>query len=114
MGTKATKLLIRFSKWSNKHLSHQQFLMILSAIIGFTAGLGAVVIKNLTHFTQRLLEGNLIANYHHAFYFIFPLIGLSLSLFVVKVILRKLWEIQKKIRYSLKFRRVHGISPGTP
>ncbi|MBE7639448.1 CBS domain-containing protein [Salegentibacter sp. BLCTC] len=63
--------------------------MILSAIIGFTAGLGAVVIKNLTHFTQRLLEGNLIANYHHAFYFIFPLIGLSLSLFVVKVILRK-------------------------
>ena len=89
MGTKATKLLIRFSKWSNKHLSHQQFLMILSAIIGFTAGLGAVVIKNLTHFTQRLLEGNLIANYHHAFYFIFPLIGLSLSLFVVKVILRK-------------------------
>ncbi|WP_317191848.1 chloride channel protein [Salegentibacter maritimus] len=89
MGTKATKLLIRFSKWSNKHLSHQQFLMLLSAIIGFTAGLGAVAIKNLTHFIQRLLEGNLIVNYHHAFYFIFPLIGLSLSLFIVKVVLRK-------------------------
>jgi len=87
--TKATKLLIRFSKWSNRHLSHQQFLMILSAVIGFTAGLGAVVIKNLTHFIQRLLEGNLIINYHHAFYFIFPLIGLSLTLFVIKVILKK-------------------------
>nr|WP_232804649.1 chloride channel protein [Salegentibacter maritimus] len=82
-------MLIRFSKWSNKHLSHQQFLMLLSAIIGFTAGLGAVAIKNLTHFIQRLLEGNLIVNYHHAFYFIFPLIGLSLSLFIVKVVLRK-------------------------
>ncbi|WP_079720610.1 chloride channel protein [Salegentibacter holothuriorum] len=63
--------------------------MILSAIIGFTAGLGAVVIKNLTHFMQRLLEGNLIVNYHHAFYFIFPLIGLSLTLFIIKVVLRK-------------------------
>ncbi|WP_332038478.1 chloride channel protein [Salegentibacter sp.] len=63
--------------------------MILSAIIGFIAGLGAVVIKNLTHFIQRLLEGSLIANYHHAFYFIFPLIGLSLTLFVIRVIFKK-------------------------
>jgi CIC family chloride channel protein len=63
--------------------------MILSAIIGFTAGLGAVVIKNLTHFIQRLLEGSLIINYHHAFYFIFPLIGLSLTLFIIKVIFKK-------------------------
>ncbi|WP_232778324.1 chloride channel protein [Salegentibacter sediminis] len=89
MGTKATKQLIRISDWSNRYLSHQQFLMILSAIIGFIAGLGAVVIKNLTHFIQRLLEGNLIVNYHHAFYFIFPLIGLSLTLFVIKVIFKK-------------------------
>ncbi|MGW1454075.1 chloride channel protein [Salegentibacter agarivorans] len=89
MDNKATKLLIRFSDWSNRHLSHQQFLMILSAIIGFTAGLGAVVIKNLTHYIQRLLEGNLIINYHHAFYFIFPLIGLSLTLLVIKVVLKK-------------------------
>ena len=89
MGNKGTKLLIRFSKWSNRHLSHQQFLMILSAIIGFTAGLGAVVIKNLTHFIQRLLEGSLIINYHHAFYFIFPLIGLSLTLLIIKVVFKK-------------------------
>ena len=63
--------------------------MILSAIIGFTAGLGAVVIKNLTHFIQRLLEGSLIINYHHAFYFIFPLIGLSLTLLIIKVVFKK-------------------------
>lgn len=63
--------------------------MILSAVIGFTAGLGAVVIKNLTHYVQRLLEGSLIINYHHAFYFIFPLIGLGLTLFVIKVILKR-------------------------
>lgn len=89
MSTKATKLVIKVSEWSNRHLSHQQFLMILSAIIGFTAGLGAVVIKNLTHYIQGLLEGNLVINFHHAFYFIFPVIGLSLTLFVIKYIFKK-------------------------
>ena len=66
-------LFTRFLIWRTKHLSLQQFVMILAALIGFTAGLAAVVIKNLTHFIQRLLEGELIVNYHHAFYFIFPL-----------------------------------------
>ncbi len=89
MANKTKKLLIRLSDWSNRHLSHQQFLMILSAIIGFTAGLGAVAIKNLTHYIQRLLEGGLIVNYHHAFYFIFPVIGLSLTLLIIKFVFKK-------------------------
>ena len=49
-------LLNRFQRWKTEHLSHQQFLMFLSAIIGFAAGLGAVAIKNLTHFIQHLME----------------------------------------------------------
>ena len=89
MFLKAVPGLQKFLLWKTKHLSQQQFILILSAIIGFTAGLGAVVIKNLTHFIQDLLEGNLIANYHHAFYFIFPIIGLALTVFIIKKVLRK-------------------------
>ena len=74
----------RFLLWKTKHLSQHQFILILSAIIGFTAGLGAVIIKNLTHFIQDLMEGKVIANYHNAFYFIFPLIGLALTYFIIK------------------------------
>ena len=84
MFLKAVPGLQKFLLWKTKHLSQQQFILILSAIIGFTAGLGAVIIKNLTHFIQNLLEGNLIANYHHAFYFIFPIIGLALTVFIIK------------------------------
>lgn len=58
--------------------------MLLSAVIGFTAGLGAVVIKNLTHFIQHLLEGKFIVHYHHAFYFVFPIIGLTITLLIIK------------------------------
>ena len=52
------------------------------------AGVGAVVIKNLTHFIQLLLEGSFVQYYHTAFYFIFPIIGLGLTYLVMKFIIR--------------------------
>ncbi|WP_324720443.1 chloride channel protein [Salinimicrobium sp. HB62] len=83
-GKKRKSLLLRFLLWRTKYLSHRQFLLILSAVIGFLSGLVAVVLKNLTHFIQLLLEGELIVNYHDAFYFIFPLVGLLLTYLIIK------------------------------
>jgi len=76
--------LQRFLIWKTKHLSQHQFILILSGVIGLAAGLGAVIIKNLTHYIQDLMEGKLIGNYHHAFYFIFPIVGLTLTLLIIK------------------------------
>ncbi|HSJ11326.1 MAG TPA: chloride channel protein, partial [Gillisia sp.] len=78
-----------FAVWKTQHLSNHQFLMLLSALIGFIAGLIAVTIKNLTHYIQQLLEGELIINYHAAFYFIFPVIGLAITVLIIKFGLRK-------------------------
>jgi CIC family chloride channel protein len=86
---KQLPFLQRFLIWKTKHLADHQFTLILSAVIGFTAGLGAVVIKNLTHFIQRLLEKEFIVNYHHAFYFVFPVIGFALVYFIIKKIIRR-------------------------
>ena len=82
-------LLHKFLNWKSRNLSHQQFLMVLSSLIGFVAGIIAVIIKNLTHFMQVLLEGEFIINYHKAFYFIFPVFGLILVYLILKFILRK-------------------------
>ena len=81
-------LLKRFLIWRAKHISHKQFVIILSVIIGFISGVGAVIIKNLTHFIQHFLEGNLIKDYHHAFYFLFPLLGLTIVYLVMKYVIR--------------------------
>ncbi|MGB7841846.1 MAG: chloride channel protein [Salinimicrobium sp.] len=86
---KRNPLLLRFLIWRTKHMTHQQFVMVLSAIIGFTAGLGAVVIKNVTHFIQHLLEYKFIVNYHQAFYFLFPIIGLAITLLIMKFVLKR-------------------------
>ena len=81
-------LLKRFLKWRLKYISQKQFVYILSILIGFLAGAGAVVLKNLTHFIQLLLEGSFVQYYHKAFYFIFPIIGLALTYVVMKYIIR--------------------------
>lgn len=74
--------------WRAKHISHKQFVYILSVLVGFTSGVGAVILKNLTHFIQHILEGNLVQEYHHAFYFLFPIIGFALVYLVIKYVIR--------------------------
>ncbi|MCK7589241.1 chloride channel protein [Subsaxibacter sp. CAU 1640] len=78
----------RFLIWRAKHISHKQFVAVLSILVGFTSGVGAVVLKNLTHFIQHILEGNLVQYYHHAFYFLFPIIGLTLVYLIIKYVIR--------------------------
>lgn len=85
---KYNTLLKKFLIWRIRHISQRQFVYILSILVGFTSGVGAVIMKNLTHFFQHLLEGNLVQYYHQAFYFVFPIIGLSIVYFIIRKIIR--------------------------
>lgn len=82
------KLLKRILVWRAKHITNRQFIYILSVIVGITSGIGAVLLKNATHFIQHALEGKLVANYHHAFYFLSPILGFFLVYLCVKYIIR--------------------------
>ncbi|MEL0455683.1 chloride channel protein [Flavobacteriaceae bacterium SZ-1-7] len=82
-------LLKKFLIWRAKHISNRQFVYILSIVIGFTSGIGAVVLKNLTHFIQHLLENKLITYYHHAFYFLFPILGLTIVYLIMKYVIKQ-------------------------
>ena len=74
--------------WRAKHISHKQFVYILSIIVGFTSGVGAVILKNLTHFFQHILEGNLVKEFHTAFYFLSPLVGFGIVYLIMKYLIR--------------------------
>jgi len=89
MSEASKKIFLKFLKWKYQHISNKQFTNIASAIIGLLAGLGAVTLKNLTHFIQHLLEGKFIKEIHTAFYFIFPIIGLLIVLLIIKYFIRK-------------------------
>ncbi len=75
--------------WRYKYISERQFVYILSVLIGFLAGLGTLVLKNLTFFFQEVLEGKFIKDFHHSLYFIFPIIGLVLVYYIKKHFIKK-------------------------
>lgn len=88
MSVQNRTILTRFLIWRLKHISHRQFLYILSIVVGFLSGMCAVVIKNGTHVIQSVLEGTLIRDYQTAFYFIFPLLGLTIVYFIIKYLVK--------------------------
>jgi len=88
MPIQTKKIFKRLLVWRAKHISQTRFLYLLSILVGFTSGVGAVILKNLTHFFQHLLEGNLVKYYHNAFYFVFPVIGLGLVYLIIKYVIR--------------------------
>jgi len=84
------RLAIRqFLIWRHKHLSERQFVLFLSILIGFTSGIVAVILKNMVHFIQVLLKSESVANYENYLYFIYPGIGIALTVLIVKYVLRQ-------------------------
>ncbi|PVX49378.1 CIC family chloride channel protein [Balneicella halophila] len=72
-----------------KHLTEHQYVLILSIVVGFTSGMVAVILKNLTFFIQTRLREGIIQNYYIGFYFIFPLIGCFIVYLILKYIIKK-------------------------
>lgn len=86
---KLNLLLERFIKWRVKHISDQQFMLVLSVITGLSVGLAAVVIKNSVHFIKHLLTSSFAVQYQNYLYFAYPTIGILGAVIFIKFILRQ-------------------------
>ena len=82
-------ILRKFLIWKYKYLSERQFIYILSILVGFLAGLGTVILKNITHFIHNILEGKFIKEIHSSLYFIFPIIGLFIVYLLIKFVIKR-------------------------
>ena len=78
----------RFNTWRQAHLTNQQFMLLLSIPAGFLAGLAAIVIKKSAHGIRDLVLG-IHFEYSHLLYFVFPAIGILLTICFCRYILRK-------------------------
>lgn len=96
-------LLFKFLIWKYKHISERQFVYVLSILVGFLAGMGTVVLKNLTHSIRLLFELSFFKNYQITLYFIFPIIGL-----VLVYIIKQIW-LKKHIGHGISS-TLHAIS----
>jgi CIC family chloride channel protein len=83
------KTITAFHLWRRRHVSNKQWIMLLSIAVGFAAGISAVIMKNLVHWVQSLLTHSFVINYHNYLYFIYPIVGIFLTIIFLKVILKK-------------------------
>ncbi len=66
-------------------LSEKQFLIFSSILVGISAGLAAVILKLFVHFIRiQVLKEYLLKVDFKYIYLLFPLIGIGLTIFVVK------------------------------
>lgn len=87
------KKLFKSLEWlvdlRNKYVKQRPFVIILSILIGITAGLVAFVIKRAVHWTEYLLT-NFFQPYAPNFlYFLYPVIGIGITILIVKYLIRQ-------------------------
>ncbi len=84
-----TRFLFRkFLIWRAKNIQDQQFVLILSFIIGILSGIAGVLLKNLAHFTYDFVSGGFSFRQEYLLYLIFPMIGISLTVLFVRYIIK--------------------------
>lgn len=75
-------------KWVSERIAQRNYLILVSIAIGMASGLVAVIMKWSVHHVRLWLHGNDPASSQLGFVF-FPLIGIALTAFFVKWILRR-------------------------
>ncbi len=101
-------------KWRLKHLSDNQFIMILSAVVGLLAGFVAFLIKSAVRLIQLSLKSNFFENTQNILYIVFPTFGVLLTIVFIKyVIKRKVEHGIPSVLYSISqthgFIRMHNL-----
>ena len=78
----------KFRRFVRKHFKDRTTVLVLSVLIGVLGAAAAIIIKNLLHFTTRLLSQAFAVTDINYLYLIFPPIGIFLTLLFVRRVVR--------------------------
>ena len=73
--------------WRARHISERMYMLILSVLVGATAGLAAVLLKTCIRAQVQLLQGDISEPYRVFASSVYPIIGISLTVLVTKYFL---------------------------
>ena len=99
-------LLDRFIEWREKHLSQNQFVLILSLVVGVLSALAAYTLKHLIHFIQDMLTGGFDKDTFNWLYLVYPVIGILITgLLIRKVVRDDISHGVTKVLYAISCRQ---------
>lgn len=102
---KPLTLIDRFNRWREKHISHRQFVLVLSFLVGVLSALAAYLLKHLIHLIQHLLTGHFDPHTFNWLYLVYPVVGIFItSLFIRKVVRDDISHGVTKVLYAISCR----------
>ncbi len=89
MYKKLLKYVEQINQWRKKRISNTNFLILAAAVVGILGGIASSLLKELTHLVANFLQNDLHWKYKYYLYFFFPLIGIFLTVFYVRLFIRR-------------------------
>lgn len=89
MKQKLIRYLITFNDWRKRNISKSNFLIIAAAVTGILGGIASSLLKELTHLIADFLQNDFHWRYKYYLYLFFPLIGIFLTIFYVRLFIRR-------------------------
>lgn len=80
---------MKFLVWRLKHISDNNFILIVAGIIGLIAGIAAVTLKTTVHFIQETLRHNIQFPGGGLIYIAYPIIGIFLTVVISKYLFKE-------------------------
>ena len=81
-------LLLRFLVWRKHNIRQRNFILILSIIVGLSGGIVALTLKTSVFYLHELLLKNKGFDEYNIMIFIYPFVGIALTFFFTKFLLR--------------------------
>ena len=81
-------LLQRCIKWRENNIKEKQFILILSFLVGIFTAIAALILKFLIHQIQNFLTNNFNATEANYLYLVYPVVGIFLSGWFVRNIVK--------------------------
>ncbi len=74
--------------WTQRHLSHKQFIILLSLLVGVGTALAAQVLKLLIHEIETLLTAQFDETRANWLFLVYPVVGIYLTALFIKYVVR--------------------------
>jgi CIC family chloride channel protein len=81
-------LFRKFLIWRAKNIQDQQFVLILSFVIGILSGIAGVLLKSLAHSTYEIVSSGFSFKREFLLYLIFPMLGIFLTVLFVRYLIK--------------------------
>ena len=89
-----------FLLWVSEKLTRSQFLVLSGILVGLSAGSAGVILKVFVHYIQSSISTDVPFKERLIIYGFFPLIGITLTAFIVKYFFKS--DEEKEISFILK------------